>query len=76
MGLNKENIWDDFFSLLRMYKKEIIQVYVLGLVLSLLSLMFPIGIQLLINFIQGANYSVSLFVIIFLIAVSIILSAI
>ncbi|GAB4204062.1 MAG: ATP-binding cassette domain-containing protein [Bacteroidia bacterium] len=77
MGLDaNKNIWEDFFSLLRSYRKEIIQVYVLGLVLSLLSLMFPIGIQLLINFIQGANYSVSLFVIIFLMGASIILAAI
>ncbi|MCX7728988.1 MAG: ABC transporter ATP-binding protein, partial [Bacteroidia bacterium] len=72
----KHNIWNSIYNLLKIYKREILLVYGLGIIISFLSLLFPVGIQLLINFIQGANYSVSLFVIIFLISVSIVFSMI
>lgn len=76
MSHSSKKIWQNFFILLSEYKKDILIVYGLGVIMSVLSLFFPVSIQLLINFIQGANYSVSLFVIIFLLAVSIVFSAI
>ncbi|MEW6773717.1 MAG: ABC transporter ATP-binding protein [Bacteroidota bacterium] len=76
MANNTKNIWHHFLQLLNEYKKEILQIYALGLIMSFFSLIFPISIQLLINFIQGAAYSVSLVLIMFMLAISIIFSAI
>lgn len=55
MSLNSNRFW----KMLRPDKKEIYQVYTFALFKGLIALTIPLGIQTIINFIQGGNISTS-----------------
>lgn len=46
-----------FWNLLRLYRKEIRQIYVYALFIGILNLSLPIGIQAIINFLQIGEFS-------------------
>jgi ABC-type bacteriocin/lantibiotic exporter with double-glycine peptidase domain len=65
-----------FRQLLRIESREITHLYIYALFSGLLSLVLPIGIQSIINFIQTGRTSTSWFVIIFVVVISIALNGI
>lgn len=65
-----------FWRLLKPDKQEIRSIYIYAIFIGLLNLVLPIGIQSIINLIQGGAVSTSWFVLIFLVALAITLSGI
>lgn len=73
---NNQSFLDIILGVFRNYRREILQIYGLGLLYAILSFIFPVSVQLLINFIQGAYYSVSLYMIISLATIALIFAAV
>lgn len=46
-----------FWNLLRLYKKEVRQIYVYALFIGLINLTLPLGIQSIVNFLQTGKYT-------------------
>ena len=52
-----QRTWSRFFSLLRLERRDILQVIYFAIFSGVLSLSLPLGIQAIINLIQGAQIS-------------------
>lgn len=65
-----------FWLLLKPDKQEIRNLYVYAIIIGLLNLVTPIGIQSIINLIQGGTISTSWYILIFLVALAISISGI
>lgn len=60
-----------FFSLLRLDKKDVSQIFFYALFAGLISLSLPLGIQAIINFIQSGRVSVSWIVLVIIVVVGV-----
>lgn len=63
-------------ELIRLKKQEIYSIYFFSAMYGLLLLSIPVGVQMIINFIQAYTYSTSLWVLIFLVLVGVLLSGV
>ena len=52
-------VWDRFYGLLKLERKDILQVFYYALFAGVLSLSLPLGVQSIVNLIQGAQISSS-----------------
>ncbi|MEY4835333.1 MAG: hypothetical protein RI980_1448 [Bacteroidota bacterium] len=65
-----------FFNLLRLDKKDIVQIFSYAIFSGLISLSLPLGIQAIINFIQAGRISVSWIVLVVLVVIGVIFAGI
>ncbi len=75
--MKEQNIYKAFLKfkkLLAIERKDISQLYIFALFSGLLSLVLPVGIQSIINFIQTGRTSTSWLIIIFIVVISIALN--
>ena len=69
--MNKISVINRFWSLLSPDRKEIRNIYIFAIFSGLLSLGLPLGIQMIINFIQLGQVSTSWFVLVLLVVIAI-----
>ena len=60
-----------FINLLKLDKKDIIQIFFYAIFAGIVSLSLPLGIQAIINFIQAGRISVSWMVLVFLVVLGV-----
>ena len=60
-----------FFNLLRLDKKDIVQIFSYAIFSGLISLSLPLGIQAIINFIQAGRISVSWIVLVIIVIIGV-----
>ncbi len=65
-----------YFNLLRLDKKDIVQIFSYAIFSGLISLSLPLGIQAIINFIQAGRISVSWIVLVVLVVIGVIFAGI
>lgn len=63
--------WSRFFSLITLEKKDILQIFYYALFAGILSLSLPLGIQAIINLIQGAQISTSWIILVVLVTLGV-----
>ena len=63
--------WSRFFSLITLEKKDILQIFYYALFAGVLSLSLPLGIQAIINLIQGAQISSSWIILVVLVTLGV-----
>ncbi len=68
--------WDRFLGLLQLEKKDILQIFYYAIFSGLVALSLPLGIQAIINLIQGAQFSTSWLVLVVLISIGVIFSGV
>jgi ABC-type bacteriocin/lantibiotic exporter with double-glycine peptidase domain len=66
--------WKRLFDLLNLDKKEVSQLYIYALLSGFLGLSLPLGIQSVINFIQGGQISTSWVILVILVILGIVLT--
>ncbi|MDP5093156.1 MAG: ATP-binding cassette domain-containing protein [Polaribacter sp.] len=71
--MNKEQLtpWQRFLGLLRLEKREIFQIFYYAIFGGVVSLSLPLGIQAIINLIQGAQVSTSWVVLVVLVTIGV-----
>ena len=65
-----------FYNLLKLDKKDVLQIFFYAIFAGLISLSLPLGIQAIINFIQSGRVSASWIVLIFLVVIGVALAGI
>lgn len=63
--------WSRFFNLITLEKKDILQIFYYALFAGVLSLSLPLGIQAIINLIQGAQISSSWIILVVLVTLGV-----
>ena len=63
--------WSRFFNLITLEKKDILQIFYYALFAGVLSLSLPLGIQAIINLIQGAQISTSWIILVVLVTLGV-----
>ncbi len=58
MKENIHSVWERFYGLLTLEQKDILQIFYYAIFAGLLSLSLPLGIQSIVNLIQGGQVSV------------------
>lgn len=71
MSDNFLTAWQRFIGLLKLDKKEVLQVFYYAIFAGLVSLTLPLGIQAIINLIQGAQISTSWIVLVVLVTLGV-----
>jgi len=71
MNTTKISAWQRFVSLLQLDKKDIRQIFYYAIFTGLVALSLPLGIQAIINLIQGAQVSTSWIVLVVLVTVGV-----
>ena len=71
--MNKEQLtpWQRFVGLLKLEKREIFQIFYYAIFGGVVSLSLPLGIQAIINLIQGAQVSTSWVVLVILVTIGV-----
>jgi ABC-type bacteriocin/lantibiotic exporter with double-glycine peptidase domain len=71
--MNKEQLtpWQRFVGLLKLEKREILQIFYYAIFGGLVSLSLPLGIQAIINLIQGAQVSTSWVILVILVTIGV-----
>ena len=69
-------VWDRFYGLLKLERKDILQVFYYALFAGVLSLSLPLGVQSIINLIQGAQISSSWIILVALVTLGVIFAGI
>jgi len=68
--------WKRFFRLLAIEKKDIIQIFYYAIFSGVLSLTLPLGIQAIINLVQGAEVSSSWIVLVLLVTAGVVVTGV
>ncbi|MAD98655.1 MAG: ABC transporter ATP-binding protein/permease [Flavobacteriaceae bacterium] len=74
MENNKLTPWQRFLGLVKLEKKDIFQVFYYAIFSGLVTLSLPLGIQAIINLIQGAQVSTSWVILVIVVTVGVIFS--
>ena len=69
MKKEKMTPWQRFLGLIDLEKKDILQIFYFAIFSGLVTLSLPLGIQSIINLIQGAQVSTSWVVLVILVTV-------
>jgi len=69
--MNNLTPWQRFIGLLKLEKKEIFQIFYYAIFSGIVSLSLPLGIQAIINLIQGAQISTSWVVLVVLVTIGV-----
>ncbi|MGB2273763.1 MAG: peptidase domain-containing ABC transporter [Flavicella sp.] len=73
---NNLNSWKRFVRLLSLERKDIVQVFYYAIFSGLLTLSLPLGIQAIINLIQGAQITTSWIVLVVLVTLGVVFSGV
>ena len=71
MNQHHSTPWSRFFNLITLEKKDILQIFYYALFAGVLSLSLPLGIQAIINLIQGAQISSSWIILVVLVTLGV-----
>lgn len=71
--LDNKTPWNRFLNLLALEKKDIAQIFYYAIISGILALSLPLGIQAIVNLIQGAQISTSWIVLVILVTLGVIL---
>ena len=71
--LDNKTPWNRFLNLLALEKKDIAQIFYYAIISGILALSLPLGIQAIVNLIQGAQISTSWIVLVTLVTLGVIL---
>jgi len=71
MKTSSSNAWSRFFKLVKLEKKDILQIFYYAIFAGALSLSLPLGIQAIINLIQGAQISSSWIILVLLVTLGV-----
>ncbi|MDC1030781.1 ATP-binding cassette domain-containing protein [Flavobacteriaceae bacterium] len=71
MKTSSSNAWSRFFKLVKLEKKDILQIFYYAIFAGALSLSLPLGIQAIINLIQGAQISSSWIILVVLVTLGV-----
>lgn len=74
MKESKKTPWKRLFGLLELERKDIFQIFYYAIFSGLVSLSLPLGIQAIINLIQGAQISTSWIVLVILVTIGVVFS--
>lgn len=74
MSKEKLTPWHRFLGLLQLEKKDIFQIFYYAIFSGIVSLSLPLGIQAIINLIQGAQVSTSWIVLVILVTLGVVFS--
>ena len=74
--MQKLSPWQRFIKLLNLERKDIFQIFYYAIFSGLVALSLPLGIQAIVNLIQGAQISTSWIILIFLVCVGVIFTGI
>ena len=69
-------VWDRFYGLLKLERKDILQVFYYALFAGVLSLSLPLGVQSIVNLIQGAQISSSWIILVALVTLVVVFEVI
>jgi len=72
--MNEEKLtpWKRFLRLLALEKKDILQIFYYAIFSGLLALSLPLGIQAIVNLIQGAEISTSWIILVILVTLGVV----
>jgi ABC-type bacteriocin/lantibiotic exporter with double-glycine peptidase domain len=76
MSIPKLTPWKRFIGLLELEKKDILQIFYYAIFSGLVALTLPLGIQAIVNLIQGAQISTSWVVLVVLVTISVLFSGV
>lgn len=76
MKQNKLTPWQRFFKLLALERKDILQIFYYAIFSGLVALSLPLGIQAIINLLQGAQISTSWIVLVTLVTLGVIFAGV
>lgn len=71
MKTSSSNAWSRFFKLVKLEKKDILQIFYYAIFAGALSLSLPLGVQAIINLIQGAQISSSWIILVVLVTLGV-----
>ena len=71
MSKNKMTPWERFIGLITLEKKDILQIFYYAIFNGIVALSLPLGIQSIINLIQGAQISTSWLVLVVLVTIGV-----
>ena len=71
MSKYSNSAWNRFFNLLKLERKDILQIFYYALFAGILSLSLPLGVQAIINLIQGAQISSSWIILVVLVTLGV-----
>ncbi len=71
MKIDTKAVWDRFFGLIKLEKRDVYQVFYYALFAGVVSLSLPLGIQAIINLIQGAQISNSWVILVALVTIGV-----
>jgi len=68
---SSSNAWSRFYNLIKLEKRDILQIFYYALFAGVLSLSLPLGVQAIINLIQGAQISSSWIILVVLVTLGV-----
>ena len=71
MNIDSKATWQRFFRLFQLEQKDIYQVFYYAIFAGLVSLSLPLGVQAIINLIQGAQISSSWIILVILVTIGV-----
>lgn len=71
MKYNIDTVWERFYSLLKLERRDILQVFYYAIFAGILSLSLPLGVQSIVNLIQGAQISSSWIILVALVSLGV-----
>ena len=71
MKIDTKAVWDRFFGLIKLEKQDVYQIFYYALFAGVVSLSLPLGIQAIINLIQGAQISNSWVILVVLVTLGV-----
>lgn len=71
MKYNIDTVWERFYSLLKLERRDILQVFYYAIFAGILSLSLPLGVQSIVNLIQGAQISTSWIILVALVSLGV-----
>lgn len=72
MKIDTKAVWDRFIGLVKLEKRDIYQIFYYSLFAGVISLSLPLGIQAIINLIQGAQISNSWVILVVLVTLGVV----
>lgn len=72
MKIDTKAVWDRFFGLIKLEKRDVYQIFYYALFAGVVSLSLPLGIQAIINLIQGAQISNSWIILVVLVTLGVV----
>ena len=71
MKIDTKAVWDRFFGLIKLERRDVYQIFYYALFAGVVSLSLPLGIQAIINLIQGAQISNSWVILVVLVTLGV-----